>query len=178
VCAGLTNLTLAQDTPAAAVEQDGPEPPGHVKKRLTKKLHFLERVADSKHQALAATAGIRKKRHKSKGKQKKALPDLNSLAELLAEVDQKQSQQAPKESQGGTDQPNKQKGRTEQINGTKARRAVTYVPLLLYISSLTLLLLPNDRSMSNILQPAQLRLEVAGNENLVDMFARSLAKKA
>ncbi|KAL0047671.1 hypothetical protein WJX82_008955 [Trebouxia sp. C0006] len=58
----------AADTTAAATDQDGdgPEPPSHVKKRLTKKLHFLERVADSKRQALSATAGIRKKAHKSK----------------------------------------------------------------------------------------------------------------
>lgn len=120
---------LVQDTTAAATDQDGdgPEPPSHVKKRLTKKLHFLERVADSKRQALSATAGIRKKAHKSKHKQQKPLPDLSSLAELLAEVGQKQQQQAPEAGQGAGGQPNKQKGRTEQINGSKARRAVTYV---------------------------------------------------
>jgi len=120
---------LAQDTTAAATDQDGdgPEPPSHVKKRLTKKLHFLERVADSKRQALSATAGIRKKAHKSKHKQQKPLPDLSSLADLLAEVGQKQQQQAPEAGQGADGQPNKQKGRTEQINGSKARRAVTYV---------------------------------------------------
>lgn len=117
----------AADSKAQASEQDGPEPPGHVKKRLTKKLHFLERVADSKRQALAANAGIRKKSHKSKDKQQKPLPDLHSLAELLAEVGQKQQQQAPNKGQLGAEQPNKQKGRTEQINGTKARRTVTQV---------------------------------------------------
>ncbi|KAL0022269.1 hypothetical protein WJX77_012411 [Trebouxia sp. C0004] len=113
------------DTTAAATDQDGdgPEPPSHVKKRLTKKLHFLEKVADSKLQALSATAGIRKKAHKSKHKQQKPLLDLNSLADLLAEVDQKQ--QALEAGQGDDGQPNKQKGRTEQINGSKARRAVT-----------------------------------------------------
>lgn len=121
----LTHITLAQDTPAA--EQSGPAPPGHVKKRLTKKLHFLERVADSKRQALSATAGIRKKPHKSRGKQQKPLPDLSSLADLLAVVDQKPQQQAPSASQEAPEKPNKQKGRTEQINGSKARRAVTYV---------------------------------------------------
>ena len=108
--------------------QDGPEPPSHVKKRLTKKLHFLERVADSKIKAVAATAGIRKKPHKSKRKQQKALPDLSSLAELLADVDQKQQQPTDKEQQSA--EQNKQKGRTEQINGSKARRNVTYVGLL------------------------------------------------
>ncbi|DBA84143.1 TPA: hypothetical protein ACH3X1_006616 [Trebouxia sp. C0004] len=115
------------DTTAAATDQDGdgPEPPSHVKKRLTKKLHFLEKVADSKLQALSATAGIRKKAHKSKHKQQKPLLDLNSLADLLAEVDQKQ--QALEAGQGDDGQPNKQKGRTEQINGSKARRAVTQV---------------------------------------------------
>jgi len=120
---------LAQDTTAAATDQDGdgPEPPTHVKKRLTKKLHFLERVADSKRQALSATAGIRKKAHKSKHKQQKLLPDLSTLADLLAEVGQKQQQQATEAGQGADGQPNKQKGRTEQINGSKARRAVTYV---------------------------------------------------
>lgn len=120
---------LAQDSTAAATDQDGdgPEPPSHVKKRLTKKLHFLERVADSKRQALSATAGIRKKAHKSKHKQQKPLPDLSSLADLLAEVGQKQHQQAAEAGQGADGQPNKQKGRTEQINGSKARRAVTYV---------------------------------------------------
>lgn len=119
----------AADTAAAATDRDGdgPEPPGHVKKRLTKKLHFLERVADSKRQALSATAGIRKKAHKSKHKQQKPLPDLSSLADLLAEVGQKQQQQAPEAGQGADRQPNKQKGRTEQINGSKARRAVTQV---------------------------------------------------
>lgn len=124
-CPLLFNI-LPQDSKAQASEQDGPEPPGHVKKRLTKKLHFLERVADSKRQALAANAGIRKKSHKSKDKQQKPLPDLHSLAELLAEVGQKQQQQAPNKGQLGAEQPNKQKGRTEQINGTKARRTVTY----------------------------------------------------
>ena len=124
-----SSTILAQDTTAAATDRDGdgPEPPGHVKKRLTKKLHFLERVADSKRQALSATAGIRKKAHKSKHKQQKPLPDLSSLADLLAEVGQKQQQQAPEAGQGADGQPNKQKGRTEQITGSKARRAVTYV---------------------------------------------------
>ncbi|DBA71638.1 TPA: hypothetical protein ACH3X2_001097 [Trebouxia sp. C0005] len=119
----------AADSTAAATDQDGdgPEPPSHVKKRLTKKLHFLERVADSKRQALSATAGIRKKAHKSKHKQQKPLPDLSSLADLLAEVGQKQHQQAAEAGQGADGQPNKQKGRTEQINGSKARRAVTQV---------------------------------------------------
>ena len=117
---------LLQSKTVQVLDKDGPEPPGHVKKRLTKKLHFLDRVADSKHKALAATAGIKKKPHKSKSRQKKALPDLNSLAELLAEVDQKQQKQAAKQEQHGAVQTNKQKGRTEQINGSKARRNVTY----------------------------------------------------
>ena len=130
-----SSTILAQDTTAAATDGDGdgPEPPGHVKKRLTKKLHFLERVADSKRQALSATAGIRKKAHKSKHKQQKPLPDLSSLADLLAEVGQKQHQQAPEAGQGADGQPNKQKGRTEQITGSKARRAVTYVSPLLCV---------------------------------------------
>ena len=89
-------------------------------------MHFLERVADSKRQALSATAGIRKKPHKSKNKQHQPLPDLSSLADLLAVVDQKQQQEAPSASQEASEKPNKQKGRTEQINGSKARRAVTY----------------------------------------------------
>lgn len=105
--------------------QDGPEPPSHVKKRLTKKLHFLERVADSKHKALAATAGITKKRHKQKSRHQRALPDLSTLAELLADVDEKQQQQAHNEQQQGSEKTNKQKGRTEQINGSRARRTVT-----------------------------------------------------
>ncbi|KAL3131159.1 hypothetical protein ABBQ38_000464 [Trebouxia sp. C0009 RCD-2024] len=112
----------AAGTSVATQVQDGPQPPGHVKKRLTKKLHFLERVADSKHKALAATAGIRKKPHKSKSRQKKALPDLHSLAELLADVEQKQ---AAKQDGNDAEHTNKQKGRTEQINGSKARRTVT-----------------------------------------------------
>ena len=133
----------AQDTTAAATDQDGdgPEPPSHVKKRLTKKLHFLERVADSKRQALSATAGIRKKAHKSKHKQRKPLPDLSSLADLLAEVGQNQQQQAPEAGQGADGQPNKQKGRTQQINGSKARRAVTYV-----ISSFVMLFQTHESS--------------------------------
>ena len=117
---------LSQGASVSKQVQDGPEPPGHVKKRLTKKLHFLERVADSKHKALAATAGIRKKPHKSKSRQKKALPDLHSLAELLADVEQKQQKQAAKQDHTDADNTNKQKGRTEQINGSKARRTVTY----------------------------------------------------
>ena len=92
---------------------------------MTKKLHFLERVADSKQQALAARSGIRKKKHKPKAKQAKALPDLSSLAELLAEVDQKQQQQDPKQQQQPEQQSNAHKGRTEQITGSKARRIVT-----------------------------------------------------
>jgi len=52
---------------------------------------------------------------------------LSTLADLLAEVGQKQQQQATEAGQGADGQPNKQKGRTEQINGSKARRAVTYV---------------------------------------------------
>lgn len=117
---------LFQGSAVPVPVQDGPQPPGHVKKRLTKKLHFLERVADSKHKALAATAGIKKKPHKSKSRQKKPLPDLQSLAELLADVEQKQAKQAAKQDQFGAEQTNKQKGRTEQINGSKARRTVTY----------------------------------------------------
>ena len=119
-------MLLQGNTVVQVPDQDGPEPPGHVKKRLTKKLQFLERVADSKHKALAATAGIKKKPHKSKYRQKKAFPDLNSLAELLADVDQKQQKHADKQEQHGAVQTNKQKGRTEQINGSKARRNVTY----------------------------------------------------
>ena len=96
-----------------------------MKKKVTKRLHFLERVADSKQQALAAPSGIRKKTHKSKAKQAKALPDLSSLAELLAEVDHKQQQEDPKEQQQPEQQSNTHKGRTEQITGSKARRIVT-----------------------------------------------------
>ena len=129
---------LSQGTSVLKQVQDGPEPPGHVKKRLTKKLHFLERVADSKHKALAATAGIRKKPHKSKSRQKKVLPDLHSLAELLADVEQKQQKQAAKQDHTDANHTNKQKGRTEQINGSKARRTVTYA------LSFSLLLLCSD----------------------------------
>lgn len=117
----------AKEHAGSAQAQQGPSPPGHVKKKVTKKLHFLERVADSKQQALAARSVIRKKKHKSKAKQAKALPDLSSLAELLAEVDHKQQQQQqdPKQQQQPEQQSNTHKGRTEQITGSKARRIVT-----------------------------------------------------
>lgn len=105
--------------------QDGLKQPAHLKKKLTKKVQFLERVADSKKGALAARAGVKKKSHKQR--RKKALPDLSSLADILAEVGQQPNQlsQQPQESK----QHNKQKGRTEQITTSKARRVVTYVIL-------------------------------------------------
>ena len=115
---------MLQNRSETAPEQDRPAPPGHVTKHLNKKLHFLERVADSKQKALAARAGIRKKARKSRGQQQKALPDLSSLAELLAEVDQKQQQTSRQRNEAGVQQPNPHKGRTEQINSAKARRVV------------------------------------------------------
>ena len=116
---------MLQNPSRTAPEQDVAVPPGHVTKRLNKKLHFLERVADSKQKALAARAGIRKKARKSRGKQQKPLPDLSSLAELLSEVDQKQQQQVARQgTENGVQQPNPRKGRTEQINSAKARRVV------------------------------------------------------
>ena len=116
---------LTQEQADASLQEPGPSPPGHVRKKVTKKLHFLEKVAESKQQALAARPGIQKKKHKSKSKQQKALPDLSSLAELLAEVDQKQQQQVPKQQQQPEQPGNTHKGRTEQITGSKARRMVT-----------------------------------------------------
>lgn len=102
--------------------QDGPEQPAHVKKKLSKKVQFLERVADSKKSALAARAGVKKKSHKQK--RRKPLPDLASLADILAEVSQQPSQQI--QQQEDSKHQNKQRGRTEQISTSKARRIVTY----------------------------------------------------
>lgn len=112
---------VQQRKTSTAQSQDGPKPPGHVQKRLTKKIHFLQSVAKSNQQASAARAGVRKKSRKPK---QKALPDLSSLADLLADVDKQQQVQESRQ-KSAEQQLNPQKGRTEQIRGSKARRAVT-----------------------------------------------------
>ena len=115
-----------QSNKLEAKSQDGPRPPAHVKKKLTKKVQFLERVADSKQSALAARAGVHKKPHKRKNKRRKALPDLSSLADVLAQVERQPT--LPSQQQDSKQQ-SKQKGRTEQITTSKARRVVTYASL-------------------------------------------------
>lgn len=129
---------LPQSGATETTAKDGLKAPAHVEKKLTKKVQFLRKVADSKQSALAATAGVHKKSHKRKDKRKKALPDLSSLADILAEVGQQSSQQQQQQSQQqqASKQQNKRKGRTEQISSSKARRVVTYVSLLHHTASL------------------------------------------
>ena len=133
---------MLQSGATETTAKDGLKAPAHVEKKLTKKVQFLRKVADSKQSALAATAGVHKNPHKRKDKRKdkrkKALPDLSSLADILAEVGQQPSQQQQQQSQQQQEskQQNKQKGRTEQISSSKARRVVTYVSLLHHTASL------------------------------------------
>ena len=143
-----------QSSKLEAKSQDGPRPPAHVKKKLTKKVQFLERVADSKQSALAARAGVHKKPHKRTNKRRKALPDLSSLVDVLAQVEQQPTQ--PSQQQQDSKQHSKQKGRTEQITTSRARRVVTYAPLpldclhssgcFLALQRWTILLLPHPSS--------------------------------
>jgi hypothetical protein len=106
----------AADAEAAA----GPKPPQHLQKKITRKVKFFEKVAQSSATAaLHAKQGVKKKR----GKAKAALPDLSSLAgelEQLAGLQDKSAQQQGQSKQ----QQRSGKGTQRSIKRSKARLAV------------------------------------------------------
>jgi hypothetical protein len=106
----------AADADAAA----GPKPPPHLQKKITRKVKFFEKVAQSSATAaLHAKQGVKKK----KGKAKSALPDLRSLAgelEQLAGLQDGQGQQQGQPQQ----QQRSEKGTKSSIKRSKARLAV------------------------------------------------------
>nr|ADI46820.1 MT0044f [Volvox carteri f. nagariensis] len=64
---------------------DGPAPPLHVQKKLTRKVQFLSKVSDG-----ASKLSVNKAVSKKSGR-KRALPDLSSLGEVLEEVSKRDS---------------------------------------------------------------------------------------
>jgi hypothetical protein len=113
---GAGSSSSTADAEAAA----GPKPPQHLQKKITKKVQFFEKVAQSSTAAaLQAKKGLRKR----KGKAKSALPDLQSLAgelEQLAGLHDGQSQQQGQSKQ----QQRSGKGIKSSIKRSKARLAV------------------------------------------------------
>lgn len=107
----------AADADAAA----GPKPPQHLQKKITRKVKFFEKVAQSSASAaLHAKKGVKKKR----GKAKSALPDLRSLAgelEQLAGLQENDNQQQGQQQQ---QQQRSGKGTKSSIKRSKARLAV------------------------------------------------------
>ena len=61
----------------------GPPPPKHIKRKITKKIEFLDKVAKS---SLASKGGVQKKSRKTHGKTHARQIDLSSLSGNLAEI--------------------------------------------------------------------------------------------
>jgi hypothetical protein len=110
----------ASSSTADAEAAAGPKPPQHLQKKITKKVKFFEKVAQS---STAAALQTKKGLKKRKGKAKSVLPDLQSLAgelEQLAGLQDSQPQQQGQSKQ----QQRSGKGTKSSIKRSKARLAV------------------------------------------------------
>ena len=63
--------------------QSGPAPPQHLRRKLVRRMHFLERVSASAAAGLAARHSVHKRRRRTQ-----ALPNLSALSDALAGVEQ------------------------------------------------------------------------------------------
>eukprot|EP00877_Chromochloris_zofingiensis_P009667 jgi/Chrzof1/4954/Cz15g06060.t1 len=98
--------------PEVPQQIDGPAPPQHMQRKISRKVNFLEKVAASKKAVQQHKAGVKKKR------KVKPLPDLKALAGSLDELLAQQQVQKPKQQQ------QQQKGLACSVKRLKARALI------------------------------------------------------
>lgn len=109
---------LHQASSKAVEDVAGPKPPQHLQRKITKKVKFFEKVAQS---STAAALSVQKGVKKKKSKAKSQLPDLQSLAGELEQLAGLQQQDKQPQRSG--------KGTKSSIKRSKARLAVTVLEM-------------------------------------------------
>ncbi|KAF6257286.1 hypothetical protein COO60DRAFT_1640105 [Scenedesmus sp. NREL 46B-D3] len=111
----------ASSSAEVAEAATGPKPPQHLQKKITRKVKFIDKVAQSSTAAaLQANKGLKKK----KRKRKSALPDLQSLAGELEQLAGLQDSEGQQQAQQKRQQQRSGKGTKSSIKRSKARLAV------------------------------------------------------
>ncbi|GFR43215.1 hypothetical protein Agub_g4258, partial [Astrephomene gubernaculifera] len=93
---------------------DGPAPPLHIQKKLTRKVQFLDKVSANASTLAAKSGGVNKKTGR-----KKALPDLSTLGAVLDEVAQRGAGAG-----GGKEGKEEKKQRGASVNSAKQRQHI------------------------------------------------------